>query len=94
VEYLIHQSVQGNHVLFDLESLRRVFWKENFLLEVLSDEDAYAVEHHIEKLMTQPSLAQKRAYLDALDERTFHILVRTYFNIVENNIYETHEVCH
>ena len=60
----------------------------------MSDEDSYAVEHHIENLILQPTLAQKRAYLEKLDERTFELVVRTYFNIVENSIYESSEVRH
>lgn len=95
VEYLIGQSIQGNHVLFDLDALRKVFWKENpRLSSALSEEEAYAVEHHIEKLILEPSLAQKRAYLEGLDSDTFEMVVKTYFNIVENNIYETLEVKH
>lgn len=95
VEYLIDQSIRGNHVLFDLDALRRVFWKENpRLSNTLSEQEAYSVEHHIERLITEPSLAQKRAYLEALDEDTFEMVVKTYFNIIENNIYESLEVQH
>jgi hypothetical protein len=90
VEYLIHQSIQGNHVLFDRESLRQVF-EETRLFE---EEDAYSVEHHIEKLITQPTLEQKRAYLEGLDPETYGKVVRTYFNIVENNLFENSEVKH
>ena len=91
VEYLIHQSIQGNHVLFDRESLRQVFKTDTRMIE---DEEAYSVEHHIEKLISQPSLAQKRAYLDGLDTETYGKVVRTYFNIVENNLYENSEAKH
>ena len=91
VEYLIGQSIQGNHVLFDLETIRHAFWSET---PQFSPEEAYSVEHHIEKVILQPSLAEKRAYLDQLDQETFKRVVRTYFNIIENNIYENHEVYH
>ena len=95
VEYLIGQSVQGNHILFDLESVRHVFWSENGLLTLgISDEEAYTVEHHLEKLIMQPSLAEKRAYLEQLDPETFEKVVKTYFNIVENKIYETLRITH
>lgn len=95
VEYLIQQSIQGNHVLFDTPTLRLIFKK----LETgsgLSDwaEDAYSVEHHIERLILLPTLEQKRAYLEKLDEGTFETVVRTYFNIIENNIYENSEMRH
>lgn len=90
VEYLIYQSIQGNHVLFDTETLRRIFGVSS----LMTDEEAYEVEHHIERLIVQPSLDQKRAYLEGLDCETFDRVVRTYFNIIENNIYENLQVKH
>ncbi len=96
VEYLIGQSIQGNHVLFDLETVRSVFWSDMF--QVHSREyalaEAYAVEHHIERLILEPTLAQKRDYLSKLDLSTLQQVIRTYFNIVENNLYEKLETSH
>ena len=92
VEYLIAQSIIGNHVLFDSSMIHTVF--EKFSQEIISEEDAYSVEHHIERLILQPTLAAKRAYLEGLDHRTLGLVIRTYFNIVENNLYENLEVKH
>jgi hypothetical protein len=95
VEYLINQSIQGNHIVFDLEEVRKVFDASKARRAAgISEEQAYAVEHHIEKLMLQPSLAEKKAYLEHLDNDTFSQVVKTYFCIVENNIYEQLEVHH
>ncbi len=89
VEYLLGQAMQGNHVLFDPETVRKVFRKNASPFAHFSDEDAYAVEPHIEKLLELPSLEQKRAYLDRLDSLTLEQVVRAYFNIVENSLYES-----
>ncbi len=95
VEYLIGQSIQGNHVLFDTETVRKVFWNAKNTSSIpVTEEDAYAVEPHLEKLITLPSLAEKRAYLERLDSSTFEKVLKTYFNIVENNIYEKMEIKH
>lgn len=94
VEYLLDQSAQGNHVLFDADDLRRVFRRGSAKAFVLSEEEAYEVEPHLERLIQEPSLERKRAYLEALDRGTFERVVRTYFSIVENNIYENLEVPH
>jgi hypothetical protein len=91
VEYLLHQSVQGNHVLFDPETIRAVLTSPEC---DLSEPEAYSVEHHIERLIMQPTLMQKRAYLEKLDPETYRRVVRTYFNIVENSLYENLEVRH
>ncbi|MGZ3688903.1 MAG: hypothetical protein ACXWP5_06885 [Bdellovibrionota bacterium] len=90
VEYLIHQSIQGNHVLFDNEAIRRVLWTG----ASVSEEEAYSVEHLIERLILQPTLAEKRAYLDGLDPTTYELVVKTYLSIVENNLLENAEVRH
>lgn len=95
IEYLIGQSIQGNHVLFDLDDVRRIFGNEdgfyaaNRPRPANEDEEAYAVEPLIERLMARPSLAEKRAFLDGLDPAVYERVVRTYFNIVENNLYES-----
>jgi hypothetical protein len=72
-----------------------VFWQESlFSKPPLSDADGYSVEHHLERIILQPSLAAKRAYLEGLEEEIYHAVVRTYFNIVENNIQEKSQVSH
>jgi len=88
VEYLLSQSKHGNHVLFAPEELRRVFLKPKTENQPLETKDAERIESHIERLLAQPTLGQKRAYLERLDRRTFEWVVRTYFNILENNLLE------
>jgi len=92
VEYLIGQSIQGNHILFDQDTIKRVFGA--FDNDNPSEKEAYGVEHHIERMILQPTLLQKRAYLEKLDHKTFELVVRTYFNIVENSLFEQTESKH
>jgi hypothetical protein len=100
VEYLISQSKLGNHILFSPEELRRVFASQHSLsirdadAAEFQEEEAYSVEHHIERIIAEPTFERKRAYLDQLDSATFEKVVRTYFHIVENNLYEEIEVRH
>lgn len=102
VQYLIQQAIQGNHVLFDsahLEKAVRVLAARRATVDALggnSEEVAssYGVEHHIEKLMSLKTQPEKRAYFEQLDEETFAAVVRTYFNIVENSLYEARKVTH
>ena len=97
VQYLLEQSKLGNHLLFDSEKLREVFQNRSAIepeSNILTEEEAYGVEHHIERLLQQPGLLRQRAYLERLDARTFEWVVRTYFNIVENNIVESQGEAH
>ena len=89
VEYLIHQSIQGNHVLFDRETIRSVLRSKH--------EDAaegIQIEPIIESLILEPTLERKRAFLEGLDKTTYERVIRTYFNIVENNLLESKKVLH
>ncbi len=94
VEYLIHQSIQGNHILFDLDTVRQVFWQNCQYSENWNEQLAYAVEHHVERMILQPTLDGKRTYLKSLDTETMALVIKTYFNIVENNLYESSRIIH
>jgi hypothetical protein len=83
IRYLMDQSMRGNHVLFDQEKIREVFERPH---PPISPEDAYSVEHHIERILQQPSLEQKKAYLDSLDEHTYTRVVQTYFKIIDQRL--------
>ena len=85
VEYLLEQSAQGNHILFELDMVRQVFALPSI---PMSETQAYEVEHHIEKLISLEGLEKQKAYLELLPELTLHCVVKTYFNIVENNLFE------
>ena len=87
VQYLIEQSIQGNHVLFDVENVRRIL-RRNL------DSDMAGVESLIEKMILEPTIERKRAFLESLDRRTYERVVRTYFNIVENNLLESKGALH
>jgi len=86
VEYLLEQSAQGNHVLFEPDVVRKVFAIPS---APMSEKQAYEVEHHIEKLISLDSIEKQKAYLELLSEATLHCVVKTYFNIVENNLFES-----
>ena len=86
VEYLINQSIQGNHVLFDLATVRNAFESGKDLNSI---ENSYEVEHHIERIILMRDLAEKKAYLEALDPAILENVIRTYFCIVENNLLES-----
>lgn len=93
VKYLIGQSIQGNHVLFDSDSLRRVFQKQ-LPHEFLEIEEAYSVEPLIERMITLPTLSEQKDFIKTLDSDTFEKFVRTYFNIIESNLLEATESRH
>ncbi len=91
VEYLLEQSAQGNHVLFGLDIVRKVFASPAISM---SEVEAYEVENHIEKMITLENIEKQKAYLEQLSEPTLCLVVKTYFNILENNLYENGSTRH
>ncbi len=89
VEYILQQAQLGHHTLFDASTLHAALQ-----LGQLSDEDAYAVEPFVERLMLLPSLQEMRAYVRELDPPTRARVVLTYLTIVENGMIEALEVRH
>jgi hypothetical protein len=89
VEYLIEQSCRGHHVLFDAETIRSVFPSTECDEAAEKSASGEDIEKHIENLILQPTLLSKRAYLENLNPDTLKRVVRTYFSIVENNLFES-----
>ena len=92
VQYLINQSTQGNHILFDLDLVRRVFTHPT--LSPMKESEAYEVEQHIEKLISMEGYGKQKAYIENLPEETLYRVIKTYFNIVENSLFESSSVRH
>jgi hypothetical protein len=82
VKYLLEQAIQGNHILFCPNAIKRILATPAHLAEG----STYGAEPHVEKLMSLKGLANQRAYLERLDPITFESVVRTYMNIVENTL--------
>jgi hypothetical protein len=91
VEYLIQQSAQGNHILFDLDLVRKVF---SIKTDPMSETQAREVESHIETLITLDTFEKQKAYVEALSEEVLYRVIKTYFNIVENNLFEKNLIRH
>ena len=87
IEYLIHQSLQGHHVLFEPALLKDA-------LHSHPSEAFPELEGLLETLLTLPSLAQKRAFLDRLSETEQAGLLRLWLNVVENSLYQSSQERH
>ena len=89
VEYLLAQSAQGNHILFGIDLVRKVF---SFNPAPMTEAEAYEVEHHIEKIISLVGFPRQKAYVDQLPQEVLFRVIKTYFNIVENNLFENQKV--
>ena len=88
VEYLFNQSAQGHHVLFDNANIRRVLSHPTEEMDFFSFENVDRIQKLLSEFIEKNTLQAKRDFLEKLDAETYDLLLRTYFNIVENSIFE------
>lgn len=87
MEYLLEQSRNGLHLLFDRESIARVFSESKTEDDSLFKVDNLArIQNLLAEFMDKSTLKKKRAFVGELDKTDHDLLVRTYFNIIENSI--------
>jgi len=103
IEYLIEQSIQGHHVLFDESLLKSLLCHEEPTpalqknRPLLKEETSAEFQHHeklLEQILKLPTLAQKRAYLDRLADHEQEGLLRLWLNVVENSLYQSTQERH
>jgi hypothetical protein len=92
VKYLLRQSAQGNHLLFDEKVLRRI--APRIGQPEARDELVKKAEHLLEQMILRPSISSKRAFLEELDPETYDEVARVYFNIVQNTVAENQGFSH
>lgn len=95
MEYLLEQSRHGLHLLFDRDCIARVFsedkTEDNSLFKV---ENLARIQNLLAEFMEKSTLKKKRAFISTLDQHDHDLLVRTYFNIIENSITSTSNMKH
>lgn len=94
VEYLFTTSAQGIHLLFDNANIRRVLSHPTEEMDFFTFENVERIQKILSDFISKTSLLDKQEFLENLDQDTYDLLLRTYFNIVENSIYEQGEFKH
>ncbi|HEY8278301.1 MAG TPA: hypothetical protein VIH99_01675 [Bdellovibrionota bacterium] len=92
VKYILKQSAQGNHLLFDEATLRRV--APRIGQSEARNERIEKAEHLLEQMILRPSIGAKRAFLAELDPETYDEVARVFFNIVQNTAQENQGFSH
>ena len=94
VEYLFSQSAQGLHILFDNADIRRVLSRPTEEIDFFTFENVNRVQKLLSDFIAKETIQAKQAFLEKLDQETHDLLLRTYFNIVENSIFEQGSLKH
>lgn len=95
VEYLFNQSARGNHVLFDPEDIRKALSSEKSLKKMQGDYlDTFDIKtlqrmrDLLDLLMRQSTVLEKRHFITSLPPDSKELLIKAYFNILDNTLYQ------
>lgn len=91
VKYLLKQSAQGNHLLFDDRTVRRIAEQ---LGQSDRDERVEKAEALLEQMILRPTIKAKKDFLANLDPTTRDDVALVYFNIVQNTAQENQGFSH
>lgn len=86
MEAIIQQAANGIHILFDKEAISEA------LKGVKNDHDFYDfdkvkdIQDSMTTLISKNSLFEKQAYLQSLPKEKYHLIIRAYLHIIENNV--------
>ena len=85
IEYLLHQSTQGLHFIFDHHDVANVLRKDDDgkPLDIkLMDK----VQVLLTGLLGKQTISEKRSYLESLTRKDYELLVKAYFQLVDKTI--------
>ena len=94
IEYLLSQSIQGLHLLFDNKIIGKILKTPTEDIDFFSIDNVKRVQGILSDFISQKSIVEKQRFLKNLDEESYELLVRTYFNIVDNAILESAKFKH
>lgn len=86
LQYILAQGESGIHLLFENDQIKKVFAKEVDEVELFSEDNVKEVEALMEEFISVPSISGRKAFFNALTENEQDMIIRSYFNIIENNI--------
>ena len=86
VEYLLGQSMNGIHHLFDHDRIAEILSKPTEEMDFFNFENIEKIQDLLNDFISKDSIIARQRFLSNLDQDSYEILVRTYFHIVENSL--------
>lgn len=81
--------MNGIHLLFDNETIARILKTPTEQLDLFHNKNLERIEELFTAFLVRESLQEKQIYLQSLDPDSFEMLLRTYFQIVDNSLFAT-----
>lgn len=79
--------MNGVHLLFDNETIKRVMAKPSEETDLFHFKNLPRVQDLFTRFVEAETFHDKQEFLESLDQESFEILLRAYFQIVDNSIF-------
>jgi hypothetical protein len=89
MEYLLAQSAQGVHLLFDPMVVRKILSRPTESMDFFTFENLNRIQVILGDFLKKKSFIEKKVFLEGLAPDSYELLVRSYFNIVDNAVMES-----
>jgi ribosome maturation factor RimP len=86
IEYLLHQSTQGLHFVFDHADLVRILSRPTDEEKFFTSDNKEKVHDMLSRFLDRPTIIEKQSFLERLSPDEYELLIRAYFQLVENTI--------
>lgn len=94
MEALVRQSARGVHVLFDNVAIAQALGQRHDDSDFLDFQKMKRMQEVMTHLIARKSLPEKLSYLQDLDVSSYHMLIRTYFHLVEGTVRANSDIQH
>ncbi|HEX4925647.1 MAG TPA: hypothetical protein VFV50_16245, partial [Bdellovibrionales bacterium] len=94
MEYLLAQSAQGFHLLFESGDVKRILSLPTESMDFFTFENLNRIQQILGDFLKKKSFMEKKLFLEKLDTESYELLVRSYFNIVDNAVMESTKLRH
>jgi hypothetical protein len=86
IEFLLAQSMNGVHLLFDNMEIAKILHKPTEDKELFSFANMERIQDLFTRLIEQNSVPEKLDFIHGLPPEDFELLLRTYFHILDNTL--------
>jgi hypothetical protein len=86
IEYLLYQSTQGFHFMFENTEIVRVLGQPTQDIDYLTADRMEKVQGLLSGILDRETFMEKRSYIERLSKEDHELLVRAYFQLVDNTI--------
>jgi hypothetical protein len=94
IEYLLHQSTQGIHFMFERNEIVRVLSQPTDDQDFFTFDNMGKVQDMLTQFLERPTIGEKRSFLERLTPEEHELLIRAYFHLVENTILANSNIRH